>query len=367
MPAPSKYNEVMSVIKQRIRQGDYFVESIPGERRLAEETGVSYMTARRAVQQLLEEHVLIRQASGALDVHPDYTKRVKPAEIVLLYPAYPSSYLTQLRVLVADAATRRGLSLRGAQFVHWDEQALVDIVAQAKGTLVIPYGPVIPPRLVKHFTDNKVVILDGDFTSDGLPSIRLFSDACIVRVLEHLWERGHRRIDCINTQNHNSEIDRRIGIWENWLIERNCQGSLHDDPAPVFSDPTIVAHRLMSTLLDGRQSEATAFIATTCPAAIGAIRACYERNVIVGADLSICAVNLEPPAEFLCPSITGLNTPDLSDELGKCFEWFASAKQWQPPMLLEPEDSMLFEGESTGGLRRQAAPLSNADHQIATN
>ncbi len=99
---------------------------------------------------------------------------------------------------------------------------------------------------------------------------------------------------------------------------------MHDDPAPVFSDPTIVAYRLMSRLVDERQFAATAFIGTTCPAAIGAIRACYERDIEVGTDLSICAVNLEPPAEFFCPSITGLNTPDLSDVLGKCFEWFAS-------------------------------------------
>ena len=139
----------MSVIKQRIRAGDYFVDSIPGERRLAEEAGVSYMTARRAVQQLLEEKVLIRQASGSLEVHPDYSKRVNPAEVVLLYPAYPSSYLTQLRVFVAEAAARRGLSLRPGQFVHWEEQVLVDVVAQAKGTIVIPYGPVIPPRITE--------------------------------------------------------------------------------------------------------------------------------------------------------------------------------------------------------------------------
>lgn len=344
----------MSVIKQRIREGDYFVDCIPGERRLAEETGVSYMTARRAVQQLLEEKVLIRQASGSLDVHPDYTKRVNTAEVVLLYPAYPSSYLTQLRVLVADAAARRGLPLRPGQFVHWEEQALVDVVAQAKGTLVIPYGPVIPTRLLKHFTDNKVVILDGDFTSDGLPSIRLFSDACIERVLDHLWELGHRHVDCINTQNRNSEIDRRIGIWQRWLNRRSCRGELHDDPAPVFTDPTIIAYRLMSKLVDDRQSDATAFIATTCPAAIGAIRACYERDIEVGKDLSICAVNLEPPAEFFCPSITGLNTPDLSEELGKCFEWFASDKQWRSPMLLEPQDSNLFQGESTGRSNRQS-------------
>jgi DNA-binding LacI/PurR family transcriptional regulator len=353
MPAPSKYNEVMSVIKQRIREGDYFVDSIPGERRLAEETGVSYMTARRAVQQLLEDRVLIRQPSGSLEVHPDYTKRVNPAEVFLLYPAYPSAYLTQLRVLVAEAAARRGVSLRSAQFVHWDEQALVDVVAQAKGTFVIPSGPVIPPRLLRHFTENKVVILDGDFTSDGLPSIRLFSDACIERVFNHLWKLGHRHIDCINTQNRNSEIDRRIAIWERWLVRRNCRGELHDDPAPVFTDPTIVAYLLMSRLVDERLSKATAFIGTTCPAAIGAIRACYERGIQTGSDLSICAVNLEPPAEFFCPSITGLNTPDLSDELGKCFEWFASSKPWRMPRLLEPRDSNLFEGESTGRRARQ--------------
>src|SRR6478735_1124979 len=104
MAAPSKYNDVMSVIKQRIRAGDYFVDSIPGERRLAEETGVSYMTARRAVLQLIEEKVLIRQETGFLEVHPEYNKSVNTAEVFLLYPAYPSSYLTQLRVLVADAA-----------------------------------------------------------------------------------------------------------------------------------------------------------------------------------------------------------------------------------------------------------------------
>jgi DNA-binding LacI/PurR family transcriptional regulator len=348
MPAPAKYNEVMSVIKRRIREGDYFVDSIPGERRLAEETGVSYMTARRAVQQLLEERVLIREASGSLEVHPDYTQRVNPAEVVLLYPAYPSSYLTQLRALVADAASRRGLSLRPGQFVHWDEQSIVDVVAQAKATLIIPYGPVIPKRVVKHFANNKVVILDGDFTSDGLPSIRLFSDSCIVRVLEHLWKLGHRHIDCINTQNRNPEIDRRIGIWQQWLDRKQCNGSLHDDPAPVFTDPTIVAYRLMSRLIDHRQYEATAIVATTCPAAIGSIRACYERDIEVGTELSVCAVNLEPPAEFFCPSITGLNTPDLSNELGKCFEWFASSTPWRGPKLLEPRHSNLFKGESTG-------------------
>ena len=268
--------------------------------------------------------------------------------MVLLYPAYPSSYLTQLRSFVSDFADHARHRAASSQFVHWDEKTVVDVVAQAKGTFVIPYGPVIPPRLVEPFHDNKVVILDGDFTRDGLPSIRLFSDRCIERVLDHLYKLGHRRIDCINTQNRNPEIDRRIDIWDRWCRRRGCKGDLHDDPAPVFTDPTIVAYQLMSRLVDEAQSKATAFIGTTCPAAIGAIRACYERDIHVGKDLSICTVNIEPPAEFFCPSITGLNTPDLSEVLGQCFEWFNSRLSWRGPKLLEPKESILFEGESTG-------------------
>ena len=338
----------MSVIKRRISEGDYLLDSIPGERKIAEETGVSYMTARRAVQELLDEGVLIRQPSGSLDVHPSFSKRTKPAEVVLLCPAYPSGYLTQLRMLAADFAAKRGVGLRPAQFVHWDEKTVVEAVEQAKGTFIIPYGPEVPGRLIEPFKENKVVILDGDFTDDGLPSIRLFSDRCIERVLDHLYQLGHRHIDCINTQNRNPEVDRRIDIWERWLLRRKLQGRLHDDPAPVFTDPTIAAYRLMTRIVDDKQSKATAFIGTTCPAAIGAIRACWERDIRVGRDLSICSVNIEPPAEFFCPSITGLNTPDLSEVLGQCFDWFVSRLGWRGPKLLEPKDSVLFEGESTG-------------------
>src|SRR4029077_15727832 len=194
MPTQAKYTEVMSVIKRRIREGDYLLNSIPGERKIAEETGVSYMTARRAVTALLDEKVLIRHPGGGLDVHPRYAKRAKPAEVVLLYPAYPSTYLTQLRGLVSDFAKKRGIGLRPVQFVHWDETTVLEAVEQARGTVIIPSGPEIPARLLPPLRANKAVILDGDFTSVGLPSIRLFDDAAVEVVLEHLYRLGHRHV-----------------------------------------------------------------------------------------------------------------------------------------------------------------------------
>ncbi len=360
MAAPTKYNEVMSVIKRRIQEGDYLVESIPGERRLAEETGVSYMTARRAVRQLLEEEVLLRDDTGGLMIHPAFAKSAKPAEVVLLYPAYPSSYLTQLRVLVTEAAARRGLAIRPGQYVHWDDRAVVEVVEQAKGTIIIPYGPEIPLRLSEHFRANKVVVLDGDFSAEGLPSIRLFSEACIERVLDHFWELGSRRIDCVNSQNRNPEIERRIAIWQRWLARVGGKGVLHDNPAALFTDPTTAAYRVMSELLDAGGEIAPAFISTTCPAAIGSIRACYERGVVVGKDVAIGSMNLEPPAEYFCPSITGLKTPGLAEELDRCFDWFVSGSSWKGELLIEPKAPGFFVGESSSLPARQRARLAQA-------
>lgn len=348
MPVKAKYTGVMSVIKRRIREGDYLLNDIPGERRMAEETGVSYMTARKALVGLVEQKVLVRRPSGGFDVHPDFAKRAKPATIVLLYPAYPSTYLTQLRGLVSDFAQKQGIGLRPAQFVHWDETMLLEAVEQARGVLLIPSGPEIPAHLAEPFRTNKVVILDGDFTHIGLPSIRLFSDSSIERVMEHLYRLGHRRVDCINTQNRNPETDRRIDIWDRWLRRRRLQGQLWDDPAPVFTDPTAVARRLVGRLLDEKKTTATAMIGTTCPAAIGAVRACWERRVRIGRDLSICSVNIEHPAEFFCPSITGLSTPDLSTVLGQSCEWFFRRGASRTVDLMEPTEASLFIGESTG-------------------
>jgi DNA-binding LacI/PurR family transcriptional regulator len=285
-------------------------------------------------------------------VHPAYAKRAKPAQAVFLYPAYASTYLTQLRSLVSDFAQKQEVGLRPVQFVHWDETTVLEAVEQARAALVIPYGPEIPARLIEPFRTNKVVILDGDFTRDGLPSVRLFRRECIESVFEHLYQLGHRKIDCLNTQNRNEEIDRRIVIWQQWCKRRGVTGQLWDDPAPVFTDPTILAYRGMSRILDQKLSTATAIVTTTCPAAIGALRASCERGVAVGHDLSIASINIEPPAEYFYPSIAGLNTPDLSEVLEHCFEWFFSRAAWTGPQLLEPKQATLFAGESAGKVPR---------------
>ncbi|HRX87303.1 MAG TPA: substrate-binding domain-containing protein, partial [Phycisphaerae bacterium] len=306
--------------------------------------------ARRAVIELLDKKVLIRRNNGSLDIHPGYNKRNMQTKVVLLYPAYASPYLVLLRQLVSAALEKRGLTLRPVQFVHWDDPIIVDAVSNAGGVLIIPSADSISARILEPIRQSKVVALDADFSGDGVPSIRLFPDRHVRMVFDHLAELGHTRVDCINTQCRNPEIDRRIDLWHEWLEARDIQGRLWDYPAPSYADPTPYAHEMMCRLIDQKRTAATAFVCTTFPAALGAVRSHWERGIRVGADVSVCAINIEPPARYYCPSISGLDMPDLSGVLTKCFRWFGQDKPWRGNALLEPAQPVFFAGESTGPL-----------------
>src|ERR1700722_2462771 len=354
MARRQKVKHVMTVIEQRIRQGDYVLHPIPGERKIADETGVSHMTARKAVRSLLDRKVLIRLPNGLLDVHPGQQGTIGSAHFLLLYPAYASTYLTHLRQTVFQAAEQYGLSMRPVQYVHWDDPVVASAAANPAGLIFIPSAVEVPDHLLEMLRSNKCVSLDLDLSEQDVPSICLFPDSHIIKVFDHLRQLGHRRIGCISTQPDNPEIERRIRLWRQWLERHEMTGELLLRPTRSFTDATPAAYEAMSRLLEQGSLKATPFVGTTFPAAVGAMRACWERGLVVGQNVSICAMNIEIPARFMTPSVTGLDTPNLSKLLARCFDWFTSDTEWTGTKRLEPARAEFIQGESTGAVRTPA-------------
>lgn len=346
MARNAKYTEVMAVIERRIRQGDYLLDVVPGERTIAAETGVSHMTARKAVQALISKKVLKRAAGGGLQVNPHYQSTEQVAQIVMLYPAYPSPFLTQLRQTMALATREHGMELRPVQYVHWDDPVVMDAVSHRGGTIVIPSSSDVPDRVVQAMRAGKCVSLDIDLSHHDIKSIRLYPDAHVREVFRHLKKLGHKKINCISTHTKNAEVKRRIKLWRDWIKREGLEGELWENPAPSFNDPTPYAHEMMLKQLKSGDLKGTAVVGTTFPAALGATRACWEQGLTVGRDISICAVNIESPARFMTPGIAGLDIPDLSAILERCFGWFLQGEAWDEPKLLEPKRSAFFRGES---------------------
>jgi DNA-binding LacI/PurR family transcriptional regulator len=240
------------------------------------------------------------------------------------------------------------------QYVHWDDPVVTSAVSNPARLILIPSSVDVPDPLLNALRESKSVALDLDISEQGVPSICLFPDAHILKVFDHLRELGHQRIDCISTQYHNPEIERRIQLWRQWRDRHKIAGELHERPTRSFDDATPAAYEIVRDLVDSRSLGATAFVGTTFPAAVGAIRACYERGLVVGRDVSICAINIESPARFMTPRVTGLDTPDLSKVLRQCFDWFAGEREWTGTRRLAPGRAHLVLGESTGRIARAA-------------
>ncbi|MEM7680712.1 MAG: substrate-binding domain-containing protein [Planctomycetota bacterium] len=351
MPRKAIFTEVMAVVERRIAEGDYMLKDLPGERKLAEEVGVSYMTARKAVLKLIEKQVLTRRPNGSLVVHPDLASDKAVAQVALLTPAYPSPHLLHCRLEITRAAEQAGVQLRPVEFMHWYDPVVKEALGGSDGVLLIPSTEPIPGPLLKEFAlpEHKAVFFDSDMTEHDLPSIRLFARSHISKLLDHLWGLGHRRIDCLNAQGHNHEIERRVSHWRDWLERRGGRGELWDAPAEPFEDPIACAHQAMRQVLEKPGQERGAVVCTTQPAALGAIRACHDVGVRVGVDVSICTINNEPTGRYFVPSLTGLEMPDVAPLLKRCFAWFADPDaEWQGDLRVVPTRPILFPGESTG-------------------
>lgn len=348
MAQAQKFQRIAAVIEQRVRRGDYLLRPLPSERKIAEETGVSHMTARKAVRELLDRKVLIRGPNGALDVAPGFHADAGPPPVLMLYPAFASTYLMQLWQTVSDAAEAYGLSVRPVQYLHWDDPVVISAASNPGGVIVIPTSPEVPEHVLPRLRSNRVVLLDVDFTEQQIPSIQVYTDDHLALVLDHLRELGHARIDCISTQFHNSIIEGRIRLWRDWMDRHKITGELLEHAAPSFTDPTPYAYEKIKKRLGRGRFNSTALVATTFPAAVGALRACWEHGLVPGRDVSVCAMNIEHPAKFMMPSVTGVDMPDLTEVLGRCFKWFLSDKPWSGPLCLAPSHAEFFAGESTG-------------------
>jgi hypothetical protein len=365
----AKVDKIVAVLEIRIARGDYAMRPVPPESRLAAEVGVSRMTARKALLRLLERGLLSREANGRLtakrtpangapssgllgsDVLDDGGVSAKNRlEVAFVAPAHGSAEIDRWRVAAEKAVARVQGRLRNVHFHHWDEPVLNEAVDSFDGIFLVPSAEPIPPAVAHQLRSGraKVVALDSDLTNYAIRSVDLIPPSSVQRLLDHLASLGHRTIDCFNAQPVDAVVEQRIEQWSLWRAAQGADGELINDPDASNGDPPRHAYAAMARRLAERPFVATAVMCVTMPAALGVMRAMYERGIKVGSDVSVCAANDEGIASLLCPSLTATRMPDPLPYLVVCLEWMAGTTPYVGPLLSRPSEVPLFIGESTG-------------------
>lgn len=354
----SKYTHIVNIVEDRIAHGDYAARKFPTEGELAIETGVSRITARRAVNYLVSKGVLLRQDNGRVAVNNQQSGNRK-LYLALLQPSYlsPSAdpYVDLWRTGMERAAAQYGATLRAILYSHWHDTVIQDTLEGFDGVFFIPRATAIPTWMLDLFGKHspRVIALGRDLSEWGIQSVRMSQPASIQRLLDHLAGLGHTRIDCFNIMPVVAVIESRIEQWRVWRAAHGMSGNLLNfEGGPStrgLSDALRLACEMMGNLLDSGQITSSAVYCTTTPSALGAMRAMADRGIAVGRDISVCAASDEGIGQYLRPSLTSLTMHDPSPYLSLCIQRIISGgKGWSGPLLIQPNEMGLFTGESTG-------------------
>ena len=351
-----KHLRIASLLERRIQKGDYALTGIPAERDLADDIGVSRVTLRTALDDLEQRGLLERASNRRLVLSSKARAKVGGMQLAFVSPSIaPKSFSPDLQLWLAateSIARQRGDRVRVINYHHWDDPALTESIRAFDGVFLVTSSEPIPAWTAELLTEAPgVVALSEDLTHFDMPSIVLFAPRLIDSMMERLQRLGHRRIDCINIQGHNTITQARIDAWSNWLRSEEVGGRLVDKPCDVDENIFEVGVRVARQWIQEIDEQTTAVLCVTLPAAMGVIRAATEVGISIGDQLSVCTIDCEGIGKFYNPPIASFERPDAVEYMNACADWFAEGgteENWQGPLLLEPKKLKIFDGGSIG-------------------
>ncbi len=342
----AKYHSIVQVLEERIEHGDYLINDFPSERKLAAETGVSHMTARKVTQVLLEKGLLQRMENGRLAASS--SRQESAAQIAFVSPAYPSLLNYKWMGNVISACADRDIQIRPFEYKHFNDVVLPQILESVDGVFFVSKAEALPPELISMFqeADAFVVSLDNDMSMHGIPSVLCHLPSSIDQLLAHLKGLGHQHVMAFNAQPEDSTIMDRLMRLRQAGHELGLTVEVQSWPVESFGNSLPQAKKALRQILDEGPLQATAIVAVTESASIGVIRVLYERGIRVPEDISVCCVANEGQCESYIPAITTFQETDIKSLVSQALKDMIT-RSWQGDLLLTPATVSLFQGEST--------------------
>ncbi len=317
------YVQLRELLVQRLRRGD-FAPGAPflSEREMIAQYGVSSVTTRRVMTELVREGLIERRNGVGTFVRAEAPRR----HLALLVLEFKEAPQVTHRMIASAFGELVGGVAQGA----WDANAALGLAYVAQPEEL---GPWLVRAVAERSADGLLVRAAGDLTDEelaplersGLPFVLVkrhlpgHALACVVaderRAVqlgtEHLLALGHRAIGFVASTQSASLYEERAQGYADAL----AAAALPFDPqrvvtAPDFS-PESGEEAVRELLQRPGLGRPTALMVASDSLAMGAYRALAAAGLRIPDDVSVASVDDIPEAQALQPPLTTARTSHL--------------------------------------------------------
>ena len=305
-PTP-KYVLVQEKIKQAIKDGD-IKDKLPGERTLAKEFGFSYMTIRKAVENLVAEGLLYKIPMKGTFVAERKSGKTKTKLIGYFLDSSIVAGLTSPYYSLIFDALQKQASRHGYSLIY-----LTDVGGSGSFQFMDNIDGVVMscfPRIEHIVYDVNqrlpVVVIDNSSSDKTIPSVIIDNFNAISSAVNYLCSLGHKRIGFI-TGLEDSDVgkNRHAGY-----VQGLAANGLKFTRQLVFEgDFSFKSGLAGADYFMSLKNPPTAIICANDSMAIAAIRKITHLGLSVPDDISIVGFDDIAVASQIIPSLTTMAAP----------------------------------------------------------
>lgn len=353
-----KYEQISLLIQRRIERADYGSRSIPSARRLAQETGVSYMTALKALQHLVDNNCAVRTDNGRLEANPEQNGGTGKA------PALRIAFLSYMKMnnyyvwenAVQRVAVELGCSFKLASYTHEDDPIITETISGNYDVVFLSHILRKDSGIWELVRRNreKIVTLFNDLTSEGIRCWDGPEPKDSAKLVRHLYDLGHRKFAGLTVCEESLSSQEKIAGWENGINELGLRMKEYRIKLQPYEFSLIPAYEYSLKLLKSKKFNETALFTPTIELATGFIRAMHDVGLQAGRDISVCSFGQPEHARMYIPSITIINRPYPIQQAREILQQYIAGRTDR--LLFRPPYGEIIYGESTG-----PAPITSKD------
>ncbi|MCF7910960.1 MAG: GntR family transcriptional regulator [Candidatus Cloacimonetes bacterium] len=317
-----KYIKVKNKIKEDIKNGK-IVDKLPGERVLATEFDVAYMTVRKALMELQEEGILHRSTTkGTYVSHskmsPKVTKNIGFFLDDKIDEGISSPYYSLIFKALKKAAKDEGYNL--LIYSDTDDMNPINDQKRIDGSIICCF-----PRIEYKIQELKkfipIVLLDNMASDKSIPSVTIDNFNSVFDSTKYLISLGHERIGFISGLMDSDICKDRLHGYLSALNNNN----LHLDKALVYKgDYSYASGEKAARYFLSQKVPPSAIMCANDSMAIGAMKIIQELGFSIPKNISVVGFDDIEVASRVFPTLT-TNAAPIDDIARKSLDLLISA------------------------------------------